>query len=158
LREAADGGDVIKSRGVKRSVIGKAAPLFLETFDQFHNLMRDPEKRPILLKERKFHEVPVTVSAFYGHKLALARGKPILAGKWEDVTRVETFEWASKRDPVNITVNEDGSISTFPIAGRRTLESHGYKPADFDKLLKFRDREGEEFNVDEDTLLVLAPL
>jgi hypothetical protein len=46
---------------------------------------------------------------FYGHKLAIARGKPILAGKWEDVTRVESFEWASKRDPFNITINDDGS-------------------------------------------------
>jgi hypothetical protein len=157
LGEAADSGDVIKSRGVKRSVIGKAAPLFLETFEQFHNLMRDPEKRAILLKERKFHEVPVTVSAFYGHKLALARGKPILAAKWEDVTRVETFEWASKRDPINISVNEDGSLSTFPLAGRLTLESDGYKPADFDKLLKFRDRDGQEFSLDEDTLLEAQP-
>ena len=90
LREAADIVDLIKSRGVRRSIIGEAAPLFLETFDQFHHLMRDPEKRAILLKERKFHEVPVTVPVFYGHKLALARGKPILAGKWEDVTRLET--------------------------------------------------------------------
>jgi DNA polymerase type B, organellar and viral len=157
LKAAADSSDVIKSRGVKRAIIGKAAPLFLKTFDQLYTLMRDPEKRAILLRERKFHEVPVTVHVFYGHKLALARGKPILAGKWEDVTRIESFEWASKRDPFNITVNDDGSISTFPIVGRLTLESKGYEPTDFDKLLKFRDREGEEFEEDDDTLLEAQP-
>src|SRR5262249_624459 len=149
--------DVVKSRGVRRSVIGTAAPQFLQTFDHFHELMRDPGQRAILLSERKFHEVPVTVRVFYGHKVALARGKPILAGKWEDVTRVETFGWSSKRDPVDITVNDGGSISTFPIVGRPTLESKGYEPADFDKLLKLRDRDGEEFTEDEDTLFEGQP-
>ena len=157
LKNAADSSDVIKSRGVGRSVVGKAAPLIMRTFDEFFDLMRDPVKREILLSERKFHEVPLTVHVFYGHKLALARGKPLLAGKWEDVSRVETFEWNTKRDAFKIVVNDAGFIETFPIVGRMTLESKGYDPADFDKLKLYRGREGGEFFEDEDTLLEAMP-
>src|SRR5262249_16993064 len=85
--------------------------------------MRDPAKREILLRERKFHTIHLTQDVFYGLRIALARGKHILAGKWEEVTRIETFEWNTKRDGFNIIVNDAGYIETFPIVGRMSLES-----------------------------------
>ena len=38
LKEATDSSDVVKSRGVKRSVIGDAAPLIMRTFEEFFEL------------------------------------------------------------------------------------------------------------------------
>jgi len=70
----------IKSRGVKRSVIGKAARLFLETFDQLHDLMRDPEKRAILLKERKFHEFQSRYPYFTATSWRLREGSQFWPG------------------------------------------------------------------------------
>ena len=36
------------------------------------------------------------------------------AGKWEDVRRHESFEWKTKRDPIWITVSDEGHLVTFP--------------------------------------------
>ena|SRR5215472_13515690 len=111
-----------------------------------------------MLKERKIAEVPVTVHVFYGHRIALHRGKPYLAGKWEDVTRCESFEWKTKRDPNRVIVKDDGSIRTFPIDGFRSSESLAYKPADFDKrFIPIVNDEGESEEIDEDVLLEAMP-
>src|SRR5436305_431089 len=67
--------------------------------NRIFQLMRDPEACALMLTERKIAEVPVTVHVFYGHRIALQRGTPYLAGKWEDVTRCESFEWKTKRNP-----------------------------------------------------------
>jgi hypothetical protein len=67
-----------------------------------------------VLEERLIPSVPVTVRVFYGCRLALARGKPWLAGKWEDVTRTERFEWKTKRDSKRIIVSDEGYVITFP--------------------------------------------
>jgi hypothetical protein len=50
---------------------------------------------------------------FNGCRLAVARGKPWLAGKWEDITRHKSFEWKTKRDPMGITVSDQGYVVTF---------------------------------------------
>src|ERR1700686_39952 len=80
LRNSSDAaaglGDGIKSRGVKRSVIGKSAPQFLHTFEEWFELLYRPDALELILKERQIPFVPVTVRLFYGNRLALARGKP----------------------------------------------------------------------------------
>jgi hypothetical protein len=92
----------VKSRGAPRSVIGPAAPRFHEVFAEWFEVMGRPEAMETVLKERLIPSIPVTVRVFYGHRLALARGKPHLAGKWEDVTRHVSFEWSTKRDPMRV--------------------------------------------------------
>jgi hypothetical protein len=92
----------IKSRGAPRSIIGPAASRFHETFDEWLRLLRLPGAMKRVLEERQIPSVAVTVRVFNGCRLALARGKPWLAGKWEDVARLESFEWESKRDAKRI--------------------------------------------------------
>ena len=50
---------------------------------EFLDLLRQPGAMECVLKERLIPSVPVTVRVFNGCRLALARGKPWLAGKWE---------------------------------------------------------------------------
>jgi hypothetical protein len=147
----------VKSRGVKRSVIGKAAPQFLRTFEEWIELLHRPGALELALSEpRQIPSVPVTVRLFYGNRLALARGKPYLAGRWSDETRHETFEWDTKRDRTRVVLN-DRSLTTFP----RTLspfdESEGYKPADFDKPITIMNDAGGLEEMDEDVWLEGMP-
>jgi hypothetical protein len=153
LRDSSDAavgiGDGVKSRGVKRSVIGKAAPQFLQTFEEWFELIQGPGALELVFKERQIPFVPVTVRLFYGNRLSLARGKPWLAGRWSDETRCESFEWDTKRDRMRVVIN-DHSLTTFP----RTLspfdESEGYRPADFDKLIPVMNDAGALEEIDED--------
>jgi hypothetical protein len=64
----------VKSRGAPRSVIGEAAPRFLEVWDEWQDLLRQPGSRDLILAERQIPSVPVTVRAFSGCRLALHRG------------------------------------------------------------------------------------
>jgi hypothetical protein len=152
LRNSSDAaaglGDGIKSRGVKRSVIGKAAPQFLHTFEDWFELLHRPGALELVLKERQIPFVPVTVRLFYGNRLALARGKSYLAGRWSDEPRCESFEWDTKRDRMRVLINNH-SLTTFP----RTLspfdESEGYKPADFGKRISVMNDAGELKEIDE---------
>jgi hypothetical protein len=89
--------------------------------------------------------------------LALARGKPWLAGKWEDVTRHVSFDWKTKRDPMRITVSNDGYVGTFPRKNSILAESEGYKPADFDRLIEISGESGGAVEIDENTLLEGMP-
>ena len=130
----------VKSRGAPRSVIGPAAHRFQEVFTDWLDVMRRPGAVETVLKERLIPSVPVTVRVFNGCRLALARGKPWLAGKWEDVTRHESFEWSTKRDPMRVVLGE-GYLTTFPIALSILAESEGYKPADFDRVLEISTEE-----------------
>ena len=84
-------------------------------------MQRVPQKRLI-------PSVPITVRVFNGCRLALARGKPWLPGKWEDITRHESFEWRTKRDATRIAVSNEGYVATFPPALSIFAESEGYKP------------------------------
>ena len=149
--------DRIKSRGVKRSVIGKAAPQFIRTFEEWFELLCRPGAKELLLKERKLPSVPVTIPVFYGNRLALARGKSWLAGQWKDETRHETFEWDSKRHRMRVVVNDDGSLTTSPRVGSLFAESEGYKPADFDKLITVINDSGELELMGEDVWLEGMP-
>lgn len=149
--------DSVKSRGAPRSVIGVAANRFHDVFSEWFDLVKQPAARGLLLEARQIPSVPVTVRVFYGCRLALARGKSWLAGKWEDVTRHESFEWSTKRDPMRIVLG-DRHIATFPIALSSSLvESEGYKPADFDKLLDISTVQGAEEKIDENMLLEAMP-
>jgi hypothetical protein len=97
------------------------------------------------------------VRIFNGCRLALARGKPWLAGKWEDVTRHESFEWSTKRDPMRVVLGEN-HLTTFPIALSSPLaESEGYKPADFDRLVVISGESGVREEIDENMLLEAMP-
>ena len=109
-----------------------------------------------VLRERLIPSVPVTVRVLYGCRYALARGKPWLAGKWEDVSRHESFEWSTKRDPMRVVLG-DGNLTTFPPALPILTESEGYKPADFDKLLEISTEHGPTEEIDENMLLEAMP-
>ena len=154
---AAEFIDGIKSRGVKRSVIGKAAPQFMRNFEEWFELMRQPSARELILSVRKIPSVPVTVRIFYGNRLALARGKSWFAGKWIDETRHETFEWDSKRDRMRVVVNDAGNLTTFPRAGSLFAESEGYEPADFDRVVTVENDGGELEKISEDVWLEGMP-
>jgi hypothetical protein len=147
----------VKSRGAPRSVIGPAAPRFHEVLAEWLNLLRQPAALKRVLEERLIPSVPVRMRIFIGCRLALARGKPWLAGKWEDITRHESFEWKTKRDPMQITVSDDGYLATFPRALSILSESEGYKPADFDKLIEISGESGSPVEIDENMLLEAMP-
>jgi hypothetical protein len=147
----------VKSRGAPRSVIGPAAPRFHEVFAEWLELLRQPGGMDRVLKERLIPTVPVTVCAFNGCRLALARGKPWLAGKWEDVTRHESFEWKTKRDAMRITVTDEGCVATSPLTGSMFAESEGYEPADFDKFIEISGGSGATDRIDENMLLEAMP-
>jgi hypothetical protein len=147
----------VKSRGAPRSVIGPAAPRFQEIFSDWLNLLRQPAAVKCVLEERLIPSVPITVRIFNGCRLAIARGKPWLAGKWEDVTRHESFEWQTKRDAMRITVSE-GYVVTFPPALSIVAESEGYKPAEFDRLIEISGEGGSStVAIDENMLLEAMP-
>jgi hypothetical protein len=118
--------------------------------------MRRPGVAETVLKERLIPSVPITVRVFYGCRYALARGKPWLAEKWEDVTRHESFEWSIKHDPMRIDLC-DGHLTTFPIALSMLAESEGYKLADFDRVLEISTEDGAAEVIDENMLLGAMP-
>ena len=148
---------LVKSRGAPRSVIGEAAPRFVELWNEWHDLLRQPGARKLILAERQIPSVPVTVRVFNGCRIALHRGKPWLAGKWEDVQRCESFEWRTKRDPNRITVCDEGYIVTFPREQSIFAESEGYTPADFDRLIEISGENGGPVEIDENILLEAMP-
>jgi hypothetical protein len=131
---------LVKSRGAPRSVIGPAAPRFHQAFTEWLDVLQRPGAMECVLGERLIPSVPVTVRVFNGCRLAMARGKPWLAGRCEDVTRHVSFEWQTKRDPMRVEVSDDGYVRTFPLKNSIFAESEGYEPADFDSVLRSRER------------------
>ena len=83
----------------------------------------------------------------------MARGKPWLAGRCEDVTRHVSFEWQTKRDPMRVEVSDDGFVRTFPLKNSIFAESEGYEPADFDRRVEISGESGGAVEIDENTLL-----
>jgi hypothetical protein len=148
---------LVKSRGSPRSIIGGAAHRFREVFAEWLDLLRRPGALEHVRDERLIPSIPVTVRVFNGCRLALARGKPYLAGKWEDVTRNVSFEWETKRDPMRITVSDDGHILTFPRKNSILAESEGYEPADFDRLIEISGESGGTEVIDENMLFEAMP-
>jgi hypothetical protein len=93
------------------------------------------------------------VRVFNGCRLAIARGKPCLARRWEDVTRHESFEWKTKRDAMRIKVVEEGYLATSPPALSVFAESEGYEPADFDRRINISGDSASTVEIDENMLL-----
>jgi hypothetical protein len=148
----------VKSRGVRRSVISSAAPRFQQVFSTWAELLRRPGALELMLKERQLiPSVPVTVRVFYGCRLALARNKPWLAGRWKNETRYESFEWGTKRDPMRVRLDDDGCLVTFPLSISPFAESKGYEPADFDRLIVIAGVGGDTETIDETMLLEAMP-
>jgi hypothetical protein len=148
---------LVKSRGAPRSVIGPAAPRFHQAFTEWLDVLQRPGAMECVLRERLIPSVPVTVRVFNGCRLAMARGKPWLAGRWEDVTRHVSFDWKTKRDPMRITVSDEGYVRTFPLKNSILVESEGYEPADFDRLVEISGESGGAVEIDENTLLEAMP-
>jgi hypothetical protein len=147
----------IKSRGAPRSIIGPAAPRFQEVFAEWLDLLRRPGAMDCVLKERQIPTLPVIVRVFIGCRLAVARGKPWEAGKWEDVPRHISFEWQTKREPMRISVMGEGYVITFPRAISIFDESEGYEPADFDRLIDVSWENGAKEPIDENMVLEAMP-
>lgn len=125
----------IKSRGVKRTIIGKAAPRFERAWRDWFAQLRELGLDAMLIDRKSIPKVPVTFRAFHGCALALARGKPSLAGVWKDISRHDSFDWESKRDGfrfVRFADNGSDSLITVPITQPGSEESEGYEPVDFD--------------------------
>jgi hypothetical protein len=148
---------LVKSRGAPRSVIGPAAPRFHQAFTEWLDVLQRPGAMECVLRERLIPSVPVTVRVFNGCRLAIARGKPWLAGRWEDVTRHVSFDWKTKRDPMRIAVSDDGFVRTFPLKNSIFAESEGYEPADFDRLIEISGESGSAEEIDENMLLEGMP-
>jgi DNA polymerase type B, organellar and viral len=148
---------LVKSRGAPRSVIGPAAPRFHQAFTEWLDVLQRPGAMECVLRERLIPSVPVTVRVFNGCRLAIARGKPWLAGRWEDVTRHVSFDWKTKRDPMRIAVSGDGFVRTFPLKNSIFAESEGYEPADFDRLIEISGESGSAEEIDENMLLEGMP-
>jgi hypothetical protein len=146
----------VKSRGAPKSIVGDAVPRFHECFADWVELMRRPGAKERVLKERLIPSVPVPMRVFIGCRLALARGKPWQAGKWENVVRHISFEWRTKRDAMRVVLGED-HLTTFPIALSILAESEGYEPADFDRLVETSGESDVADEVDENTLLEAMP-
>jgi hypothetical protein len=146
----------VKSRGAPRSIVGDAVHRFHECFADWKELMRQPGAMERVLNERLIPSVPVPMRVFIGCRLALARGKPWQAGKWEDVVRHISFEWRTKRDAMRVVLGED-HLTTFPITLSILAESEGYEPADFDRLVEISGESGFNEEIDENTLLEAMP-
>jgi len=151
----------IKSRGAPRSAIGDAAPQFLRAFDDWIAKLREVDDLVAMLRDRKsIPKVPVTVRAFHGCALALARGKPSLAGTWKDVTREFSFDWCTKRHAtwkVQLAGVGSDSLLTMPISQSKLDESEGYLPVDFDRPAEIIDENGRTVTIDEDVLFEAMP-
>lgn len=83
-----------------------------------------------------FPSVPVEVNNFVGLKIALSRGKPETAGRWNKETRVISFDYRSKRAEHRsngshiVTSIKPGYAGLTSVAHKQMVESGGYKPLD----------------------------
>jgi hypothetical protein len=93
---------------------------------------------------------------FLGCKLAIARNKPWLAGRWTDEQRRMSFEWNAKRDGRRVRLDDGDSLVTMPIVPVSPLEeSASRKPADFDRLVEIAG-DGSEFETFDERMLFEA--
>lgn len=121
----------LKSRGAPRSIVGRAAPRFEAAFTEWFDLLRNPAFVDCMLSDRLIPTVPLSLKIFNSCRRRLAHHKPWLIGKWEQFEQKQSFDWALKRDPMNIEIGE-GHIKTWPQHGSIFAESYGYAPPDFD--------------------------
>jgi hypothetical protein len=148
----------VKSRGAPRSVIGPAIPEFQRVFAEWLTELCRPGAMPGMLADRKLvPSVLVKIRVFNGCRLALARGKPWLAGRWTVETQRESFEWFTKRDAMNVRLVENARLETLPILLSPYAESEGYRPVDFDRLIEIAGGGWEFEKVSESTLMEAQP-
>ena len=147
----------LKSRGAPRSVIGPAVPAFHQTFGKWIEALRQPGAIDRMLSNRKelIPTVEVKIRVFYGCRLALAMGKPFLAGSWKWETQKIGFDWRSKRDAMHMQLADDClSFTTRPILlSSPHAESEGYKPVDFDRVVTIAADGGGVQQINESVLL-----
>ncbi|HTD55528.1 MAG: hypothetical protein JOZ35_08015 [Hyphomicrobiales bacterium] len=116
--EAAGSADLpnavsLKSRGAPRSVIGPAVPEFQRVFAEWMAKLRQPGAMASMLRDQELiPSVPIKIRVFHGCRLALARSKPWLAGRWTVETRRMSFEWFTKRDAMNVRLDAGGWLET----------------------------------------------
>jgi hypothetical protein len=174
--ELAKGGKpTIKSRGAPRSVIGDAAAQFVRRFDDWiaklpRKVDGSPDLTATLHDRNSIPKVQVKVRVFHGCALALARGKPSLAGTWKHVPRDISFDWFRKRhgtwggqlagDGSDSGQLQDGagktSLLTMPISQSKLDESQGYEPIDFDRPIEIIGEDGRTETIDDEDLLFEA--
>lgn len=110
-----------KTRGIPRSRI-------IEHRAEFERVWQDWVIEPAL----ELPAVTVPVVSFIGHRLALAWGKPEMAGRWMVIGarhggRRVSFDWSTKRELIPLHFSA-GNVTTAPIAGYPGLRSEAYDP------------------------------
>lgn len=123
-----------KTRGVPRSKIIEHRGAFEQTWNDW--CRGDGRDEP--------PSVSVPITNFIGHRLALARNKPQLAGRWIIAPKAISFDWGSKRAKTGAA--DDGMVRTRPYRGRPDLRSQAYDPALLSELIE----QGQLAEVDPD--------
>lgn len=112
-----------KTRGIPRSRV-------IERREEFERVWFSSLDVPMRASDAIAVSVPTT--DFIGHRLALARNKPLSAGCWVNGIREISFDWSGKRDPVADVVG--GVAITLPYEGHPGLRSEAYDPAILSEL------------------------
>lgn len=103
--------DLPKTRGIPRSqIIDRRVDFELEWQRFYQSQTQHGE-----LSGAGKPAVSVPVHSFIGHRLALARGKPLLAGSWRDDPKSISFDWKAKRQ--STACYRDGYAATLPHRG-----------------------------------------
>jgi len=76
--------------------------------------------------------VRVPITSFVGHRLALARSKPELAGRWLEGSKEISFDWGVKRQFAGRV--HDGGVTTLPWRGSYDMASEPYDRAMLSEL------------------------
>lgn len=106
-----------KTRGIPRSKVIEHRAEFEQAWDRWC-AGDGPDIPP---------SVTVPMTSFIGHRLALARNKPQLAGCWLASPKAISFDWQGKRQPAGAP--QGGMLRTRPIIGSPELVSEAYDPA-----------------------------
>ncbi len=110
-----------KTRGIPRSRIIERRAEFEAAWTRWLHSRGEPPA------------VSVETTSFIGHRLALHRNKPELAGSWIKQPRRISFDWKHKRDPGVFAL--DGAMAiTQPKPGSASLISESYDPARLTEL------------------------
>ena len=107
-----------KTRGIPRSRIINRRNDFEDQWQRW--LLADRELAPP-------PAIPIDMTSFIGHRLALHRNKVELAGRWMELIKHISFDWGKKR---GFTASLDGeAMITRPLAGDIGRESETFDPA-----------------------------
>lgn len=106
-----------KTRGVSASILEQHIPAFERAWDTFI--------KPKRLDMSRIPSVTIPINIFIGMRLALAWGKPMLAGSWKVQERNISYDWIAKRGEGS---RRDGYVETLPHDGRSDLRSVVYTP------------------------------